>query len=115
MVWIWGKCHCVILTSEVSVVLAEAVVGPVSLSHDSIFPSAQPTYVLSLPGQFLTECCLMIPSQILLPKLPSLRSIPLGQVAIPASTLPSYFLLRTHLDTVSGLIQVLCFVHFPNA
>ena len=113
-VWIWGKCHCVILTSEVSVVLAEAVVGPVSPSHDSVSPSAQPTSVLSLPGQFLTECYLMIPSQRLLPKLPGLGSIPLGQVAFPAPKLPSYFVLCTHLNTVSGLIQVLCFAHFPN-
>lgn len=95
-------------------VLAEAVVGPVSLSHDSVSPSAQPTSVLSLPGQFLTECYLMIPSQSLLPKLPGLGSIPLGQVAFPAPKLPSYFVLCTHLNTVSGLIQVLCFAHFPN-
>lgn len=87
-----------------------------SLCHDSVSPTAQPTSVLSLPqmsiaGQLLTESCPMTPSQSPLPR----AVFQLGQVGFPAPKLPSYFCTLCLSYTMSGLTQVLCFVHFPNA
>lgn len=58
-VWISGELHWVILTSHGGPCgVGEAVVGSMSLGHDSAFPCAQPAFVpfipqMSIPGHSL--------------------------------------------------------------